>query len=161
MKVNCLSQKMTALLMGGSLLAATCAVVITVHAGDRVSKAKSIGLVVDNRPLEHDVKLATSFAPIVKKVIPSVVKVEVTIPGKETDAAMPDNPFFRQFFGNQLGGGGHQRFMSPTEHGVGSGVIVTKDGYILTNNHVVDGANELNVTLNDGRQLKAKVVGRD
>jgi serine protease Do len=151
---------MTALLMGGSLLAATCAVVITVHAGDQVSKAKSLGLVVDNRPLEHDVKLATSFAPIVKKVVPSVVKVEVTIPGKETDVGIPDNPFFRQFFGNQFGGG-HQRYMSPTEHGVGSGVIVTKDGYILTNNHVVDGANEVKITLNDGRELKAKVVGRD
>jgi serine protease Do len=160
MKMNCLSQKMTALLMGGSLLAATCAVVITVHASDQVSKAKTIGLVVDNRPLEHDVKLATSFAPIVKKVVPSVVKVEVTIPGKETDAGIPDNPFFRQFFGNQFGGG-HQKFMTPTEHGVGSGVIVTKDGYILTNNHVVDGASELKITLNDGREFKAKVVGRD
>src|SRR5580700_9881800 len=122
MKMNRLSQKMTALLMGGSLLAATCAVVITVHASDQVSKAKSIGLVVYNRPLEHDVKLATSFAPIVKKVVPSVVKVEVTIPGKETDAGFPDNPLFQQFFGNQFGGG-HRKFMTPTEHGVGSGVI--------------------------------------
>src|SRR5580658_7821029 len=160
MKLNYLSQKMTALLMGGSLVAATCAVVITVHAGDQVSKAKTIGLVIDNRPLEHDVKLATSFAPIVKKVVPSVVKVEVTIPGKEAEADMPMDPFLRQFFGNQLGGG-RPKFMTPPEHGVGSGVIVTKDGYILTNNHVVDGANEVKVTLNDGRELKAKVIGRD
>src|SRR5580658_4400503 len=97
MKLNGLSQKMTALLMGGSLLAATGAVVITVHAGDQGSKAKSIGLVVDNRPLEHDVKLGTSFAPIVKKVVPSVVKVEVTIPGKETEAGGPE-----EMFGNPL-----------------------------------------------------------
>jgi serine protease Do len=150
---------MAALLLGGSLLAATGAVVLTVHASDQVSKAKSIGLVVDHRPLSPEVKISTSFAPVVKKVVPSVVKVEVIIPGKETDVGLPDNPFFRQFFGNQSGG--HQRFMTPPEHGVGSGVIVTKDGYILTNNHVVDGANEVKVTLNDGRQLKAKVIGKD
>jgi len=163
MKLNYLSKKMAALLMGGSLLAGTCAVVLTVHASDQVSKAKSIGLIVDNRPLEQNVKLGTSFAPVVKKVLPSVVKVEVTIPGKETDAGGPDfmgNPLFRQFFGDQFGGGRH-KFMSPTEHGVGSGVIVTKDGYILTNNHVVDGASELKVTLNDGQVYKATVVGRD
>jgi serine protease Do len=162
MKLNYLSNRMAALLMGGSILAGTYAVVLTVHASDQGSKAKSIGLVIDNRPLEHDVKVATSFAPIVKKVVPSVVKVEVTIAGKEVDAGAPeglDNPFFRQFFGSQFGG--HRKYMTPTEHGVGSGVIVTKDGYILTNNHVVDGANELLVTLNDGRKLKAKVVGRD
>ena len=70
---------MAALVMGGSLLAATCAVVITVRASDQGSKAKSIGLVVDNRPLTSEVKISTSFAPIVKKVVPSVVKVEVYV----------------------------------------------------------------------------------
>jgi len=148
---------MNAVLLGGSLLAGTCAVVLTVHAGDQSPKSKSIALVVDNRPLAHDVKIATSFAPIVKKVVPSVVKVEVVIPGRETEANLPDDPFFRQFFGM----GGHQKWMTPPEHGVGSGVIVTKDGYILTNNHVVENAKEVKVTLNDGRELKAKVVGKD
>src|SRR5580698_411186 len=151
MKKNSVSQRMAAFLLGGSLLAATCAVVLTVHAGDQGSKAKSIGLVVDNRPLTSEVKISTSFAPIVKKVVPSVVKVEVSIPGKETEVGMPDNPLFRQFFGNQFGGG-HQKFMTPPQSGVGSGVIVTKDGYILTNNHVVDGAKEVKVTFNDGRE---------
>ena len=88
---------MAALLLGGSLLAATCAVVLTVHASDQVSKAKSIGLVVDNRPLTPEVKISTSFAPIVKKVVPSVVKVEVVIPGRETEANLPDDPFFASF----------------------------------------------------------------
>jgi serine protease Do len=155
---------MAALLLGGSVLAGTCAVVLTVHASDQASKAKSLGLVVDNRPLANDVKISTSFAPIVKKVVPSVVKVAVSIPGKETEVGLPDgfpdNPLFRQFFGNQFGGG-HQKFMTPPQNGVGSGVIVTKDGYILTNNHVVDGAKELKVTLDDGREFKAKVIGRD
>ena len=49
----------------------------------------------------------------------------------------------------------------PPEHGVGSGVIVTKDGYILTNNHVVDNADKVTVTLNDGREFTAKVIGKD
>ncbi|HEY3862626.1 MAG TPA: Do family serine endopeptidase [Verrucomicrobiae bacterium] len=161
MKLNCISQKFAALLLGGAVLAGTGAVVLTVRASDQATKVKSLGLVVDNRPLDNNVKISTSFAPIVKRVVPSVVKVEVTIPGKEAEmGGLPDNPLFRQFFGDQFGGG-HQKFMTPPERGVGSGVIVTKDGYILTNNHVVDGANEVKVTLNDGRQFKAKVVGRD
>src|SRR5271166_5211311 len=105
MKLNCLSHRMAALLLSGSLLAGAGAVVLTVHASDQVSKAKSIGLVVDNRPLAPQVKISSSFAPIVKKVLPSVVKVEVRIPGRETDIGLPDNPLFRQFFGNQFGGG--------------------------------------------------------
>ncbi len=151
-----------ALLLGAAFLAGSYAVVTNVHASDPPSKAKSIGLVVDDRPLPPDVKLGASFAPIVKKVLPSVVKVEVKIAPKESPANinLPDDPFFRQFFGGQLRGF-HQKLFSPPEHGVGSGVIVTKDGYILTNNHVVDDANEVKVTLNDGRDFTAKVVGKD
>jgi serine protease Do len=168
MKTNYLSKKMTALLMAGAVAAGSYAVVLTVHATDQQSKAKSIGLVVDDRPLTRDVKLGTSFAPIVKQVAPSVVKVEVKIQGKETDMPnmpdMPDNPFFRQFFGNPHSGqqfSGPRKMYTPPEHGVGSGVIVTKDGYILTNNHVVDNADEVRVTLNDGREYTAKVIGKD
>jgi serine protease Do len=161
MKTNYLSKKLTALLMAGAVVAGSYAVVLTVRASDQQSKAKSIGLVIDDRPLAHDVKLSTSFAPIVKQVAPSVVKVDVNIAAKETEAnpGMPDNPLFRQFFGNQFSG--PRRMLTPPEHGVGSGVIVTKDGYILTNNHVVDNADKVNVTLNDGREFIAKVVGKD
>src|SRR5271166_382807 len=154
-----LPSKLSAAFLAGALLAGGAAVVTSVHASDEAAKTKSANLVVDDRPLPTDLKISTSLAPIVKKVAPSVVKIEVKIGPKETDApqmGVPNDPFFRQFFG-----GGGRKLYTPAEHGVGSGVIVTKDGYILTNNHVVDNADEVKVTLLDGRSFTAKVIGRD
>jgi serine protease Do len=71
-------------------------------------------------------------------------------------------PGFRQFFFGQGGPGGQMMKPQPQiEHGVGSGVIISPDGYIVTNDHVVDGATEMRVTLNDRRVFTAKVVGVD
>ncbi len=116
----------------------------------------------DDSPLLRDVKDGTSFAPIVEKVAPSVVKVFVTMKASENPMSNPDMEFFRRFFGgeglNQMNPG---RPNAPTEHGLGSGVIVSPDGYILTNNHVVNNASEIQVALNDGRQFTAKVIGTD
>ena len=114
----------------------------------------------DDGPITRDLKLGTSFAPIVKKVAPSVVKVSITAKASESRMAMPDNDFFRRFFGNEdpFGSGRGRSFL---EHGLGSGVIVSPDGYILTNNHVVNNAGEIQVSLNDGREFTAKVVGTD
>jgi serine protease Do len=76
---------------------------------------------------------------------------------------LPDDPMFRQFFG----GDSNRRFRTPRqapelrEKGLGSGVVMTQDGYILTNNHVVDGASTVTVTLADKREFKAKVIGTD
>src|ERR1041385_8982702 len=74
-----------------------------------------------------------------------------------------DDPFFRRFFGEQPRGRGNngRTLRTPPQHGVGSGVIVTKDGYILTNNHVVEEADEVKITLQDGREFTAKVIGKD
>src|SRR5581483_365367 len=70
------------------------------------------------------------------------------------------DPFFRQFFGDNFG----RQSRTPrkqVEKSLGSGVIVKPDGYILTNNHVIDGATDITVTLLDKREFKAKVVGTD
>jgi len=117
---------------------------------------------VDSNPLTRDVKEGNSFAPIVKKVAPSVVKIFVTMKGVNNPLANSDRDFFRHFFGedgmDQMNPG---KLHAPTEHGLGSGVIVSSDGYILTNNHVVGNASEIQVALNDGRQFPAKVIGSD
>ena len=157
--MNHIPEKIAAVILSGALLAGGVAVVSNVHASEpSAAKGKSISLIVDDRPLPNDLKVNSSLAPIVKKVAPSVVKIEIKIGPKETaiNNGMPNDPFFRQFFGGQ-----QRRVMSPPEHGVGSGVIVTKDGYILTNNHVVDDADQVKVTLQDGRSFTAKVIGKD
>jgi serine protease Do len=103
------------------------------------------------------------FAPIVKEVLPSVVNIsssKVVKTPNQFAQGLPDDPMFRQFFGRQFGRGPEvpkQR----REQSLGSGVIVSPEGYILTNNHVVDGATDVKVTLSDRRELKAKIIGTD
>jgi serine protease Do len=119
----------------------------------------------DEKPAKIVPTSTVSFAPGVKKVSPSVVRVDVTI--KPKNAGFPggpgsDNPMFRWFFGDEPGQGAPgRRFRAPAQHGLGSGVIVSKDGYLLTNNHVVDGVDQVKVSLQDGRSFTAKVVGTD
>ena len=108
----------------------------------------------------------TGFAPVVKKVLPTVVNIASSKVSKvptEFFGQLPDDPMFRQFFGDDS----NRRFRTPRqapeqrEKGVGSGVVMTQDGYIVTNNHVVEGATDVTVTLADKREFKAKVIGTD
>ncbi|HEX6550557.1 MAG TPA: DegQ family serine endoprotease [Gammaproteobacteria bacterium] len=98
-----------------------------------------------------------TLAPMIKRVTPAVVNVSTR--GHVNVQANPffNDPFFQQFFGNQGPQQMQRQFQS-----LGSGVIVDAEkGYILTNNHVVENADQITVTLNDNRSFKAKVVGTD
>ena len=108
-------------------------------------------------PTQHG--LITTFAPIVEKVAPSVVTVFTTQTISRGQTAFPfGDDTLRQFFGGQL----PQRQGKQTLQGLGSGVIVSPDGYILTANHVVSGAEEIMVGLGiDLRKYKAKKIGTD
>jgi len=153
---------LSVLLLGGAAL--SLATGFALNSGEKSNGTQNapLNVQVDNNPLTRDVKEASSFAPIVKKVAPSVVKIFVTMKGGNNSLTDSDNDFFHHFFGedgsNKTNPG---RLHVPTEHGLGSGVIISPDGYILTNNHVVNNASEIHVALNDGRQFTAKLIGSD
>ena len=100
-----------------------------------------------------------SYADTVSKATPAVVTIH-----SEQRVRQPqqfpfmDDPFFRRFFGER---NQQQTPSQPTRQGLGSGVIVREDGYILTNHHVIDGADKISVDMNDKRSLEAQVVGSD
>ena len=102
---------------------------------------------VETTPVNRDAKLGASFAPVVKKAAPSVVNIYSTHIVHERLMRNPffNDPFFRQFFGGQFPNGNRER--TRREQSLGSGVIISPDGYILTANHVVEGADEIKVHL--------------
>jgi serine protease Do len=112
----------------------------------------------------HSVKEdVRGYSRVVKEVVPAVVNISSSrVTREETSSRQGQqmDPFFRQFFGDE----GPGRSMAPKERrekSLGSGVIVSPEGYVLTNNHVVDHATEITVTLRDKREMKAEVVGTD
>jgi len=94
----------------------------------------------------------TSYSQAARRAAPAVVSIMAS---KATRPRVQgEDPWFRYFFGNG-------RNPQPQQMGLGSGVIVSADGYLLTNNHVVEGANDIEVQLPDGRQTRAQLVGTD
>src|SRR4051812_29209579 len=108
-----------------------------------------------------DVSFANGFEPVAQQVLPAVVNiassktVRSTTQGPSTPSL--NDPFFEQFFGRDFG-----ELRMPKErreHSLGSGVVVSPDGYILTNDHVVNSATDIRVTLPDKREVNARVIG--
>ncbi|HMK59974.1 MAG TPA: DegQ family serine endoprotease [Dissulfurispiraceae bacterium] len=102
-----------------------------------------------------------AMAEVAAAVKPAVVNISSTRTVKTQGMVNPFNndPFFKRFFGDQFGGLGHPREFKQAS--LGSGVIVDRDGYILTNNHVVKDADEIKIRLADKREFKGKVIGTD
>ena len=100
-----------------------------------------------------------SYAPIVDRIAPAVVTIRSEKRIRNVSQDLPDDPLFRQFFGQR--GPGPRVMPERREGALGSGVIVRADGYVLTNHHVIDGADQVRIELSDGRSLKAQVVGSD
>ncbi|HEX3800930.1 MAG TPA: DegQ family serine endoprotease [Verrucomicrobiae bacterium] len=161
-----------ALVVGALIVTLSCAATSRFVKAEDSPRVTPVTLTINDAPISHGGLNTTSFAPMVKQVAQSVVKVTVSAKSRGMDgqdsSPMNNDDLLRRFFGDQFAnprGQQHSRnnntSRTPHEYGLGSGVIVNKDGYILTNNHVVDGADVIKVTLNDGREFTAKVIGRD
>ncbi|MCW5649659.1 MAG: DegQ family serine endoprotease [Ramlibacter sp.] len=126
------------------------------------------------QPVSAQVRALPDFTDLVEQVGPSVVNIRTLekahglngLSGNNMDEEMQE--FFRRFFGQPLPGvprsaprPSQPQDQEPQPRGVGSGFILTQDGYVMTNAHVVDGADEVVVTLTDKREFKAKIVGAD
>src|SRR5215203_7178783 len=124
-------------------------------------------------PIAVNAQAPATFADVVDQVKPAVVSVRVKVENAMSDGdGLPSQlenvppqlrEFFRRFGENGMPGDGgrNPRQRREVRQGVGSGFLISADGYVVTNNHVVDGAKTVQVTTDDGRTLDAKVIGAD
>jgi len=116
---------------------------------------------ISKEAIEMLSKTNQAITEVAATVKPSVVNIASTKTLKHSGAMSPffQDPFFKRFFGDNFGFSEKPREYK--QSGLGSGVIVRKDGFILTNNHVIRGADEIKVTLHDKREFKGQVIGTD
>ena len=148
-----------------SAVAVMAAAVVTMaawKAPDASSYLSAAPSVTSTAPVPVPAAVAgASYAPVVDRVMPAVVTIRVEKRASMVPTSQQQIPEeLRRFFGDQIPQFRGQR-VPRVQRGLGSGVIATADGYVLTNNHVVEGASEVRVELADGRTLTAKVIGTD
>ena len=123
--------------------------------GRRSLAGTSVVALQEQAPAPPAVFAVTSYREAAKKALPSVVHIFTSQKIKARRSPLFDDPMFRHFFGDSAEGDG------PKTSGLGSGVIVSASGFILTNYHVVEAADQIEVALSDGRNLDARLVGSD
>jgi serine protease Do len=132
------------------------ALVVTISTPNRIPVLADTSRAAETGPI-------TTFAPVVKRAMPAVVNISsskvVKEQGQEGGQGLFNDPFFRQFFGGRVPQQEQPRSQRATS--LGSGVVVSADGYILTNNHVVDGATDVKVSFANKEEYPAKVIGSD
>jgi serine protease DegQ len=106
-------------------------------------------------PIPEGIPRAGSFSVAAQKAMPSVVNVFTSKEIKISSHPLMEDPLFRRFFGDRF------ESQSRRASSLGSGVIVSPEGYILTNHHVIEAADEIKIALSDGREAKARVIGSD
>ncbi len=141
----------------GIIIGLVVALVIYLFVIPNVPKQRPV---IEIKESSHAAVISTdgpaSYANAVEVAAPTVVNINTTTLVNDRGHPLYNDPFFRRFFDDPQRAPGQRR-----ESSLGSGVIVSEQGYILTNNHVISGADEIQVVLSDGREAVAQVVGRD
>lgn len=142
------------------LLSATCLIAVALSAGPFIN-ANAAGAQAPAAGQPIDLTYAAN------KALPAVVHIKYVQNSKTRTVEMQSSPFSDffgfpfDFFGQEEGRTQKRKIQTPPKRATGSGVLISEDGYIVTNNHVVEGADELTVTLTDNREFSARVVGTD
>jgi len=126
-----------------------------------LAKGYAADISISKESIDTLTRVNEAMSEVTSAVKPAIVNISSTktIEAQGVPSPFFNDPFFRDFFGNQF-----RNFQQPKERkqsGLGSGVIVGKDGYILTNNHVIKDADEIKVKLSDKREFKGKIIGTD
>ncbi|MGU3576270.1 DegQ family serine endoprotease [Brucellaceae bacterium C25G] len=139
----------------GSFMAASALVVGNAALAQNVATAETLREVPSTRA-----QVQASFSPLVKETAPAVVNVYAAREVQQRSSPFAGDPFFEQFFGRSFGNDSPQR-KPRIEQSLGSGVIIDASGIVITNNHVIEDADEIKVALSDGREYESRILLRD